>query len=62
MGEIRKRKYFLNKQNNDHYRVMWFAGGLAALSSVIYPSISAFVSVYADDDQQGKTLSFSEDY
>ncbi|CAF0839413.1 unnamed protein product [Rotaria sp. Silwood1] len=33
--------------------VMWFAGGLAALSSVTYPSISAFVSVYAKDNQQG---------
>lgn len=35
-------------------RVMWFAGGLAALSSLTYPSISAFVSVYAKDSQQGK--------
>jgi hypothetical protein len=33
---------------------MWFAGGLAALSSVAYPSISAFVSIYAREDQQGK--------
>ncbi|CAF3121053.1 unnamed protein product [Rotaria socialis] len=33
--------------------VMWFAGGLAALSSVTYPSISAFVSVYAKENQQG---------
>ncbi|CAF1081385.1 unnamed protein product [Rotaria sordida] len=33
--------------------VMWFAGGLAALSSVTYPSISAFVSIYAKDNQQG---------
>jgi MFS family permease len=32
---------------------MWFAGGLAALSSITYPSISAFVSVYAKDNQQG---------
>ncbi|CAF4997577.1 unnamed protein product, partial [Rotaria socialis] len=32
--------------------VMWFAGGLAALSSVTYPSISAFVSVYAKENQQ----------
>lgn len=32
---------------------MWFAGGLAALSSLIYPSISAFVSIYAKDNQQG---------
>jgi len=32
---------------------MWFAGGLAALSSVTYPSISAFVSIYAKDNQQG---------
>ncbi|CAF1133727.1 unnamed protein product [Adineta ricciae] len=34
--------------------VMWFAGGLAALSSLTYPSISAFVSVYADENQQGE--------
>lgn len=34
-------------------RVMWFAGGLAALSSITYPSISAFVSVYAKENQQG---------
>jgi len=33
--------------------VMWFAGGLAALSSITYPSISAFVSIYAKDNQQG---------
>lgn len=33
---------------------MWFAGGLAALSSLIYPSVSAFVSLYAKDNQQGK--------
>ncbi|CAF0971911.1 unnamed protein product [Didymodactylos carnosus] len=33
--------------------VMWLAGGLAALSSVIYPSISAFVSIYAKENQQG---------
>ncbi|CAF1262533.1 unnamed protein product [Rotaria sordida] len=33
--------------------IMWFAGGLAALSSVTYPSISAFVSVYAKENQQG---------
>jgi hypothetical protein len=32
---------------------MWFAGGLAAVSSLTYPSISAFVSVYAREDQQG---------
>jgi hypothetical protein len=32
---------------------MWFAGGLAALSSITYPSISAFVSIYAKDNQQG---------
>jgi hypothetical protein len=33
---------------------MWFAGSLAALSSITYPSISAFVSIYAKDNQQGK--------
>ncbi|CAF4889048.1 unnamed protein product, partial [Rotaria sp. Silwood2] len=29
------------------------SGSLAVLSSVTYPSISAFVSVYAKDNQQG---------
>jgi len=33
---------------------MWISGGLAVLSSATYPSISAFVSVYAKDNQQGK--------
>lgn len=37
-------------------RVMWFAGGLAALSSITYPSISAFVSVYAKENQQGTKI------
>jgi hypothetical protein len=37
-----------------YLRVMWFSGGLAALSSITYPSISAFVSVYAKENQQGK--------
>ena len=32
---------------------MWVAGSLAALSSITYPSISAFVSIYAKDNQQG---------
>lgn len=38
---------------------MWFAGGLAALSSITYPSISAFVSVYAKDNQQGNVLAMT---
>ncbi len=47
-----KKKY--KKISNDFFiRVMWFAGGLAALSSITYPSISAFVSIYAKDNQQG---------
>ncbi|CAF2868506.1 unnamed protein product [Rotaria sp. Silwood2] len=33
--------------------VMRVSGGLAVLSSVMYPSISAFVSVYAKHNQQG---------
>jgi hypothetical protein len=33
---------------------MWFAGSLAALSSITYPSISAFVSIYAKENQQGR--------
>ena len=40
---------------------MWFAGGLAALSSVTYPSISAFVSVYAKDNQQGNEKKSEQD-
>ena len=39
---------------NGWFRVMWFTGGLAALSSITYPSISAFVSVYAKENQQGE--------
>jgi hypothetical protein len=41
---------------------MWFAGSLAALSSITYPSISAFVSIYAKENQQGmnkQTISIS---
>jgi hypothetical protein len=45
----------LNRNHVCSSRVMWFAGGLAALSSVTYPSISAFLSVYAKENQQGET-------
>ena len=41
---------------------MWFAGGLAAISAMTYPSISAFVSVYAKDNQQGKDFLFIFDF
>lgn len=35
---------------------MWIAGLLAALSSIIYPAISALVSKNADAEQQGVVL------
>jgi MFS family permease len=33
--------------------IIWSAGVLAAMGSITYPSISAFVSAHASDDQQG---------
>lgn len=33
--------------------LMWTAGGLAAVGSITYPAISAFVSAHAEADQQG---------
>lgn len=33
--------------------MMWSAGVLAAISSISYPAISAFVSMHADADKQG---------
>ncbi|EYC07880.1 hypothetical protein Y032_0068g184 [Ancylostoma ceylanicum] len=35
------------------YWMMWAAGVLAAMSSITYPSISAFVSILSDKDKQG---------
>ncbi|CAJ0586682.1 unnamed protein product, partial [Mesorhabditis spiculigera] len=35
------------------YWMMWAAGILAAMSSITYPSISAFVSILSDKDRQG---------
>lgn len=35
------------------YWMMWAAGLLVAMSQLIYPSISAFVSVHSDRDKQG---------
>ncbi|CAB3405104.1 unnamed protein product [Caenorhabditis bovis] len=35
------------------YWMMWSAGVLAAMSSITYPSISAFVSILSDKDKQG---------
>ncbi|VDM52148.1 unnamed protein product [Angiostrongylus costaricensis] len=35
------------------YWMMWAAGILAAMSSITYPSISAFVSIQSDKDKQG---------
>lgn len=33
--------------------MMWCAGVLASLSSITYPAISSYVSMYADPDKQG---------
>jgi len=33
--------------------MMWSAGVLASVSSISYPAMSAFISMYADDDKQG---------
>lgn len=37
-------------------RMMWAAGILAALGSITYPAISAFVSIHSTADSQGKLL------
>lgn len=34
--------------------MMWAAGILAALGSITYPAISAFVSIHSTADSQGK--------
>ena len=39
---------------------MWAAGLLAAMSSITYPAISAYVSIYADVDQQGEGHAYKE--
>lgn len=36
------------------HRMMWSAGILAALGSITYPAISAFVSIHSNVDTQGK--------
>lgn len=33
--------------------MMWAAGVLAAVSSITYPAISAFISMHSDADKQG---------
>lgn len=33
--------------------MMWIGGVLAAFSSITYPAISSYVSMYADPDKQG---------
>jgi hypothetical protein len=43
-------------------RIIWSAGVLAAMGSITYPSISAFVSAHASDDQQGNGLMSSFSY
>ena len=35
---------------------MWAAGAVAAMGSITYPAISAFVSAHAEADQQGRCL------
>ncbi|KAK3763628.1 hypothetical protein RRG08_057048 [Elysia crispata] len=37
---------------SEHW-IIWMAGGMAAMSSIAYPSISSFVSAHASADQQG---------
>lgn len=36
--------------------MMWAAGILAALGSITYPAISAFVSIHSTADSQGKLV------
>lgn len=36
--------------------MMWAAGILAALGSITYPAISAFVSIHSHPDRQGEFL------
>ena len=45
---------------SEHW-VMWLAGAVAAMGSITYPAISAFVSNHAEKDQQGlpPTLTFT---
>lgn len=49
-GRVRKHVMFLS------FRMMWAAGVLAALSSITYPAISAFVSSHSDPDKQGTNI------
>lgn len=39
-------------------RMMWSAGVVAALGSLTYPAISAFVSLYASPESQGKVFPY----
>ena len=41
-----------------HIRILWLAGCMAAMSSITYPGISAFVSSHASPDQQGRSFLF----
>ena len=36
--------------------MMWAAGILAALGSITYPAISAFVSIHSTADSQGRLI------
>jgi hypothetical protein len=48
--------FFLNIFSFSVARMMWVAGILAALGSITYPAISAFVSIHSTADQQGKEI------
>ena len=41
-------------------RIMWAAGAVAAMGSITYPAISAFVSAHAEADQQGRCFTQAE--
>ena len=41
--------------------LMWVAGSVAAMGSITYPAISAFVSNHAASDQQGTSVTPASD-
>ncbi|CAF4350480.1 unnamed protein product, partial [Didymodactylos carnosus] len=47
------QRYFGSKETIMVGLVMWLAGVFVALSCITYPSISAFVSIYAKENEQG---------
>ncbi|KAF3428171.1 hypothetical protein E2986_14008 [Frieseomelitta varia] len=61
LGKVNNLKYYIYIKG-DHkiqinisviLRMMWAAGVLAAVSSITYPAISAFISMHSDADKQG---------